>query len=152
MGEYDDILHLPRHVSNRHPHMKNADRAKQFVPFAALKGYDEAIQEKQVLYVPRQELSEDDRTALDEKLFRLQALLRQGARPVLSLEYFVPKERNMLDYIPLGQYHEATGPVTKLSLEMRTLRLDGRDYSLDDITALWDPRPDASVFQEPERY
>ena len=58
----------------------------------------------------------------------------------------------MLDYIPLGQYHEATGPVTKLSLEMRTLRLDGRDYSLDDITALWDPRPDASVFQEPERY
>lgn len=40
---YDDIIHLPHHVSDKHPHMSLHDRAAQFAPFAALTGYDEAI-------------------------------------------------------------------------------------------------------------
>ncbi|MBQ8639221.1 MAG: hypothetical protein IJ468_08630 [Lachnospiraceae bacterium] len=42
-SNYDDIINLPRPVSARHPRMSNGERAKQFCPFAALKGFDEAV-------------------------------------------------------------------------------------------------------------
>ncbi|MBP1757002.1 MAG: hypothetical protein H6Q59_3400, partial [Firmicutes bacterium] len=44
---YDDILHTEYPLKNRdiikHPKMTIEDRAKIFAPFAALKGYEEAI-------------------------------------------------------------------------------------------------------------
>ena len=42
---YADILHLPHHVSSTRPQMSMEDRAAQFSPFAALVGYDAAIDE-----------------------------------------------------------------------------------------------------------
>ena len=45
MTAYDDIIHLPHHVSQNHPQMPLRDRAAQFAPFAALTGYEEAIKE-----------------------------------------------------------------------------------------------------------
>ena len=49
MDKYADIIHLPHHVSKRRPQMEIMNRAAQFSPFAALKGYEEAIEEKQKL-------------------------------------------------------------------------------------------------------
>ncbi|MCR4596207.1 MAG: hypothetical protein K5673_05450 [Lachnospiraceae bacterium] len=43
--DYNDIINLPRHVSTRHLHMSQSDRAAQFAPFAALTGYDDMIDE-----------------------------------------------------------------------------------------------------------
>ena len=43
--KYDDIIHLPHHQSAERPHMPLHDRAAQFAPFAALSGYEEAIEE-----------------------------------------------------------------------------------------------------------
>lgn len=45
MNAYDDIIDLPHHVSKRHPQMSMHQRAAQFAPFAALSGYEEAIEE-----------------------------------------------------------------------------------------------------------
>jgi len=45
MGNYDDIINLPHHVSKRHPQMSMWNRAAQFAPFAALTGYDDAIKD-----------------------------------------------------------------------------------------------------------
>ena len=42
---YEDIIGLPHHVSQRHPHMPVSDRAAQFAPFAALTGYGDVIKE-----------------------------------------------------------------------------------------------------------
>ena len=42
MGNYDDIIKMKRPESNR-PKMDISDRAKIFMPFAALKGYEESI-------------------------------------------------------------------------------------------------------------
>ena len=47
---------------------KKADRARQFLPFDALKGYKEAIVEKQRVIVSKKDLSEDDAKILDYKL------------------------------------------------------------------------------------
>ena len=40
---YADIIGLPHPVSRRHKPMSMTDRAAQFAPFAALKGFDEEI-------------------------------------------------------------------------------------------------------------
>ncbi len=42
---YDDIINLEHHQSTRRPHMTMSKRAAQFAPFAALTGYEEAVQE-----------------------------------------------------------------------------------------------------------
>lgn len=45
MSKYDDIIHLPHHVSKKHPQMSMEQRAAQFAPFAAVTGHKEAINE-----------------------------------------------------------------------------------------------------------
>uniref|UniRef100_A0AB33JLE4 Uncharacterized protein n=5 Tax=unclassified Prevotella TaxID=2638335 RepID=A0AB33JLE4_9BACT len=40
---YEDIINLPHHVSKRHAQMSMYNRAAQFAPFAALKGFEDAI-------------------------------------------------------------------------------------------------------------
>ena len=39
--------------------MNREDRAKQFMPFAALKGYPEALRKKEKIVVPKIELPEE---------------------------------------------------------------------------------------------
>ena len=48
--------------------MPRADRAKQFSPFAALKGLDEALKEKERIVVDKISLSEESGEALSYKL------------------------------------------------------------------------------------
>ncbi len=43
--KYEDIINLPHHESQNHPHMSMMQRAAQFAPFAALVGYKETIQD-----------------------------------------------------------------------------------------------------------
>ncbi len=57
--KYKDIINKerPRHDGDefeaRHPHMSREQRAKIFAPFAALKGYEEAIESSsQQYYTP----------------------------------------------------------------------------------------------------
>lgn len=45
MSKYDDIINLPHHRSDTHPHMSMHDRAAQFAPFAALTGHSAVIRE-----------------------------------------------------------------------------------------------------------
>ena len=42
---YADIRYLSHHESKTHPRMPRANRAAQFMPFSALSGYEEAVQE-----------------------------------------------------------------------------------------------------------
>ena len=45
MDNHDDIINLPHYEPKHHPRMSMWSRAAQFAPFAALTGYDAAIQE-----------------------------------------------------------------------------------------------------------
>lgn len=47
--DYSDIINHPHHVSHNHPQMPMYKRAAQFMPFAALKGYEETNRPKEPL-------------------------------------------------------------------------------------------------------
>ena len=64
---YQPYLYLPRPVSRRHP-MDVGRRAKQFAPFAALRGLDETIRQQEIIYEPKRDLSEEKKNELDMKL------------------------------------------------------------------------------------
>ena len=44
-NKYADIINMPHHVSKKHPQMSLSARSAQFAPFAALTGYEEAIED-----------------------------------------------------------------------------------------------------------
>ena len=67
MDKYDHIINLPHHVSSKRPQMSMMDRAAQFSPFAALTGYDAAIQETGRLTDEKIELGEEEKAVLDRK-------------------------------------------------------------------------------------
>lgn len=52
--------------------MNRQDRARQFMPFAALRGYYDKIREKQRIREPKRELSEYEEEKLSYKLNQLQ--------------------------------------------------------------------------------
>lgn len=55
--------------------MMREERAKQFMPFAALKGYEEALHRKEKHKVPKMELSEEYQEILDRKLRQVQKMI-----------------------------------------------------------------------------
>ena len=59
---YEDIIDKERPVSKKRPHMPQRDRAAQFAPFAALTGYDEAVDE-----TAREVTESVDRNAYEER-------------------------------------------------------------------------------------
>lgn len=117
---YDDIIHLPHHVSERHPQMSMYNRAAQFAPFAALTGHNAAITEAARLTEAEQELSESDAEVLNRKLAYLQSL---DEKPTISVTYFVPDDKK-----EGGSYHTATGIVKSVEPDKGVLQFeDGTD-------------------------
>lgn len=91
MGRYDDILHLPHHISATRPQMPLLDRAAQFMPFRALTGYEAAVHETARPTDSKAELTEDEKALLD---LRLQELAdRITEHPKVTLTYFQPDKR-----------------------------------------------------------
>ena len=124
---YDDIIRLPRHVSQNHPQMSMHDRAAQFAPFAALTGYEAAVGETARLTAERRELSPQEAEELDRRLAALIARLPE--RPEVTVEYFVPDDRKAG-----GAYVTVTGRVRHISVPEKTIVMeDGTVIPLDDV-------------------
>lgn len=134
MGEYDDILYLPHHRSRKRSHMSMQDRAAQFSPFAALTGFDDAIEETGRLTDRRPELAEYGSAQLDRVLHQLIELLPQ--HPTVSITCFVPDVRKSG-----GAYETIEGNVQKIDLYRRLLTLTGgREVLLGDIVYMESPQ------------
>lgn len=139
---YKDIIEQVRPISKRHPPMATADRAKQFSPFAALKGYEDALQLKQKRYTPRIELTEDAKSLLDRKLHILNQRLENGQNPIVTIRYFVPKPvRNPgktvnENDIELGSYLEISGAAEKINSETRRIQISGESLGIGDVVDL----------------
>ena len=127
MGEYDDIINLPHHVSRKHPQMSIHDRAAQFAPFAALTGHGEAIAETARLTDRKIELDDYERLKLDEKLLILQEHIME--MPEISVTYFCPDEKK-----EGGKYVTVTKALRKINDMERTLLMeDGMQIRIEDI-------------------
>lgn len=135
---YKDIIEQVRPISKRHPPMATADRAKQFSPFAALKGYEDALQLKQKRYTPRIELTEDAKSLLDRKLHILNQRLENGQNPIVTIRYFVPKPVSNPGEsdIELGSYLEISGEVEKINSETRRIQISGKSLAIGDVVDL----------------
>lgn len=128
--KYDDILHLPRHISSKHAPMSRYDRAAQFSPFAALTGYDGVIQEAGRLTDTAAQLDEGSMALLDEKL--RQICLRLAETPRVTVTYFQEDSRKAG-----GAYLSATGRVKKIdSYGQNLVFTDGTAISIGKIYEL----------------
>lgn len=106
--KYDDMIHLPHHVSTSHPQMSPLDRAAQFSPFAALTGYDAAIKETERLTEKWSELDESRKEMLDERLQMIRENFK--GKPEIIFTYFQPDEKKSG-----GAYLTVTGKVKKIN-------------------------------------
>ena len=132
---YDDIIHLPHHVSEVHLQMAPGDRAAQFSPFAALTGYEDVLEEAGRLTGERIELDEDAKIILDERLRMIQEQIT--ARPQVEITYFVPDEKKAG-----GTYNTAEGWVKKIDRYGQNIIMnDGTKIpvgEIRDIKGFWD--------------
>lgn len=105
--------------SKTHPKMDRSNRAKQFMPFDALKGFREALAEKERVIVPKRELSEEQKEELDFKLRQIRKL------DIITAEYF----QN-------GEYVKVTGMVSGMDESSRILRIVNEKIAFEDIVDL----------------
>ena len=133
MRRYETLLGKQRPVHDqdafaaRHPPMPREKRAKLFAPFDALTGYNEALDEQEVVWQERAELGEAKRQELDDKLQQLMRVYQERKRggkwafepPVVTVTYFeeAPGQDGR------GLYRTLTGAVAKLDLMHRFLLL-----------------------------
>ena len=105
---------VPEGLGRPHP-----DRARQFSPFAALRGYYELVHAKEVVPERRRPLTEEESAQLDEAV----AALRRG-RSVRCTFY-----RD-------GAYHSCEGVVSQVDLVYRDLWIVRMRIPFADICAL----------------
>ena len=98
------------------PKMSREDRAKQFMPFAALKGYPEALQKKEKVVVPKVELTEEYAQMLDQKLKQV------SKNDIITVIYFCN-----------GEYLKKTGMVSRIDETARVLKVVNTKILFDDI-------------------
>lgn len=122
---YEDIVNLPHHRSQTHPHMSMEERAAQFSSFAALTGHKEAVQEKARRTSERMELDEDQKRRLDEML---QVLMQeQGGEAEFTV--FRPDQRKSG-----GAYVKVNGVVKSVDAYAKVIKLEsGECLNITDV-------------------
>lgn len=92
------------------------NRAKQFVPFAAVKGYEEALRAKEKIVVEKIDLSEERKEELDFKLHQIHK------NDIIKVVYFYKDE-----------YIKIEGMVSRLDTDARVLKVVNTRIPFDDI-------------------
>ena len=85
--KYEDMLYLEPPVSKIHRKMSISERAAQFMPFAALTGYEDLIRESSRITQRRIELSETEIEELKHKLEPLH--VHEKEKPLIKVMYFL---------------------------------------------------------------
>lgn len=96
--------------------MSREERAKQFMPFAALKGYPDALRKKEKIVVPQMELSEEYQEELDRKLRQVHK------NDIITVVYYCKNE-----------YLKLTGMVSRIDDTARVLKIVNTKISFDDL-------------------
>ena len=130
MKNYENIIDLPHHTSDKHPRMSRENRAAQFSPFAALTGYNAEINETARLTDEKLDLSEDRINDINTKLQIVSDNIDEC--PEVTVEYFVPDERKSG-----GAYIKKSGNIRRIDEHERILIMkDSCTVPIDDIYSL----------------
>lgn len=92
------------------------NRAKQFVPFAAVKGFEGALRAKERIVVEKIELSEERKAELDFKLRQIKK------RDIITVIYFDKDE-----------YVKVEGMVSRFDTDARIIKVVNTKIPFDDI-------------------
>lgn len=98
--------------------MKKSDRAKIFMPFDALKGFREALLEKERIRADKKILSESQKEELNRKVLQIENQM------MIKVIYF---DRKTEEYIALQ------GVVTKIDNTYKTIKIVKKEISMEDI-------------------
>lgn len=127
MRNYDDIINLSRPQYHDLPPMSIHDRAAQFSPFAALVGYDAAIEETARLTDSRREMEEDEINELNRQLSELNKRLSE--RPRIRVTYFIRDRKK-----EGGRYASKIGNARTIDqAENRIIFTDGESVPVKDM-------------------
>lgn len=96
--------------------MSKEERAKQFMPFSALKGYQEALRKKEKIVVPKMDLSQEYQEELDRKLRQV------SKNDMITIIYYHQEE-----------YLKLTGMVSRIDETARILKIVNTKVSFDDL-------------------
>jgi len=113
MGRLEDIKVASKSIRAK---MTREDRAKQFMPFAALKGYEIALREKERIVVPKSELSDEYKEELDHRLRQVEK------NDMVTVIYFHKDE-----------YLQMTGVVSRIDTTARVLKIVNTKIDFDDL-------------------
>ena len=127
---YESIINLPHHRSEKHPHMSAHNRAGQFSPFAALVGYDDAVEETARLTGSKISLGDDELDELNRKLSALAEVISE--RPEVTVTYFKSDE-----YKDGWEYVTVFKELRRIDEhERRLIFTDKSDIPFDDIISI----------------
>ena len=96
--------------------MDRAQRAKQFAPFAALKGFDEALRAKERMIVPKVELTEEKKEEID------MILRTKKKQDYISVIYY-----NQENYV------KASGVISDINVLEQTMKIVDTVISFENI-------------------
>lgn len=98
---------------------ERADRAAQFMPFAALTGYYQLVKEQERVHEEKHELTEEEAEGLSRTICQIQ----RG-------------DTVRVTYYDTERYRSRTGGVESLEPSLRRLRVAGRAIAFDDILSI----------------
>lgn len=130
--KYGDILQMERPCSEgslrKHPRMTLQNRAKIFSPFAALRGYEEQLDEEKqrTERVTRHILTEEEMSGLSDRLMQV----KKGM--TITVRYFVEDTAHP-ETPAVGSYVALTGRVDLIDPVFRTLRIEKVVVPFEDL-------------------
>lgn len=115
MNKYEDIVNLSRPVSS-HPKMSIENRAKIFIPFAALTGYNESILEEGRLVGAKKELEKD-------KIEEINNILNNIDKDnIYQITYFKQDK-----YKDGGEYIDVITKINKIDFAYKRITIDNKE-------------------------
>ena len=102
--------------------MPPSKRAKQFAPFQALKGLNEAIANKERVTTPRRELTEESIAEINRVLINL------ASGSLVTAVYYCDFEQ---------EYRQLTGYVKRVDPLCKCLQIGNVSIDFKDLSSLW---------------
>lgn len=124
--KYSAILYEKYDGSKNHRKMPNSSRAAQFMPFAALTGYDDSIHEASRMTCLKKDLTEQEKEILD---YKLQKIVEEKNHSIIKVTYFVQDQ-----YKTGGKYIAEELELKKIDMIQRVIYFKNHEViTLDDI-------------------